>query len=195
MPPRWTRACVWQGRRVEAPVEIRDLARSELSRIGEIDRTERIDVLFEQHGTELVARRGSWSASAWDSDGHGEHSVDAQRQALVHYADAGGIARGAFSGGRLVGIGVVVPHIRPAIAQLAFLHVSHDFRAAGVGGRLSADLELVARRAGDTEIVVSATPSENTVRFYLGRGYRPMARPLPELFELEPEDVHMGKVI
>jgi predicted N-acetyltransferase YhbS len=60
---------------------------------------------------------------------------------------------------------VVVPHIRPAIAQLAFLHVSQDFRAAGVGSRLSADLELVARRAGDTEIVVSATPSENTVRF------------------------------
>ena len=177
-----------------APVEIRDLARSELSRVGEIDRTERIDVLFEQHGTELVAwRRGSWSASAWDPDGHGEHSVHAQRQTLVHYADAGGIARGAFSGGRLVGIGVVVPHIRPAIAQLAFLHVSQDFRAAGVGSRLSADLDLVARRAGDIEIVVSATPSENTVRFYLGRGYRPMARPLPELLELEPDDVHMGR--
>jgi GNAT superfamily N-acetyltransferase len=178
-----------------APVEIRDLARSELSRVGEIDRTERIDVLFEQHGTQLVARRGSWNASAWDPDGHGEYSVHAQRQALVHYADAGGIARGAFSGGRLVGIGVVVPHIRPAIAQLAFLHVSRDFRAAGVGSRLSADLELVARRAGDTEIVVSATPTGNTVRFYLGRGYRPIARPLPVLLELEPDDVHMGKVI
>ena len=186
----------WQGWGVEAPVEIRDSSVQRIvARVGEIDRTERIDVLFEQHGTELVARRGSWSASAWDPDGHGENSVDAKRQALMHYADAGGIARGAFSGGRLVGIGVVVPDIRPAIAQLAFLHVSHDFRAAGVGGRLSADLELVARRTGDTEIVVSATPSENTVRFYLGRGYRPMARPLPELLELEPEDVHMGKVI
>jgi GNAT superfamily N-acetyltransferase len=113
----------------------------------------------------------------------------------MHYADGGGIARGAFSDGRLVGIGVVVPHLRPAIAQLAFLHVSQDFRAAGVGSRLAADLELVARRAGDREIVVSATPSENTVRFYWGRGYRPMARPLPELLELEPEDVHMRKVI
>ncbi|HXW82492.1 MAG TPA: GNAT family N-acetyltransferase [Acidimicrobiales bacterium] len=180
---------------MEAPVEIRDLARSELSRVGEIDRTEHIDVLFEQHGTELVAQRGSWSASAWDPDGQGEQSVYAKCQALMHYVDAGGIARGAFSGGRLVGIGVVVPHIRPAIAQLAFLHVSRDFRAAGLGSRLSADLELVARHAGDTEIVVSATPSENTVRFYLCRGYRPIARPLPELLELEPEDVHMGKVI
>jgi GNAT superfamily N-acetyltransferase len=85
--------------------------------------------------------------------------------------------------------------VRPAIAQLAFLHVSQDFRGAGVGSRLTADLELVARRAGDREIVVSATPSENTVRFYLGRGYRPVARTLPELLELEPEDVHMRKVI
>lgn len=180
---------------MEAPVEIRDLERTELSRIGEIDRTERIGVLFEQHGIELVARQGSWNASAWDPEGHGEHSVDAQHRALAHYADAGGIGRGAFSGGRLVGIGVVVPHIRPAIAQLAYLHVSRDFRGVGVGTRLCADLEVVARRAGDTEIVVSATPSENTVRFYMGRGFRPMALPLPELLELEPEDIHMHKVI
>jgi GNAT superfamily N-acetyltransferase len=121
--------------------------------------------------------------------------VDVQHRALVHYADEGGIARGAFSNARLVGIGVVVPHIGPAIAQLAYLHVSQAFRSAGIGSRLCVDLELIARRAGDTEIVVTATPSENTVRFYLGRGYRPMAQPLPELLELEPEDIHMSKVV
>jgi GNAT superfamily N-acetyltransferase len=169
--------------------------RSELWRVGEIDRTEHIDVMFEQHGTELVARRGSWTAPAWDPDGHGEHSVDAQRRTLAHYADEGGIARGAFSHGRLVGIGVVVPRIRPAIAQLAYLHVSHDVRSAGIGSRLCDDLEWIAHGAGDTEIVVTVTPSENTVRFYLGRGYRPMAQPLPELLTLEPEDIHMNKAI
>ena len=42
-------------------------------------------------------------------------------------------------------------------------------------------------------MVVSATPSENTVRFYLRRGYRPMAEPFPELFELEPDDIHLAK--
>ena len=86
-------------------------------------------------------------------------------------------------------------HVRPAIAQLAFLHVSEAFRAAGIGSRLCDDLELIARGAGDAEMVVSATPSENTVRFYSGRGYGLMAEPLPELFELEPEDVHMRKVL
>ena len=49
--------------------------------------------------------------------------------------------------------------------------------------------------AARPDIVVSATPSENTVRFYLGRGFQPMAEPLAELFELEPDDVHMCKVL
>jgi GNAT superfamily N-acetyltransferase len=168
---------------VDKTVEIRRLAPTELSRVVEIDRTERIDLIYEQRGTELVERRGNWSAPAWDRDGRGEHSVEAQRHALERYADAGGIALGAFSGGRLVGIGVIVPH----------LHVSEAFRAAGIGSRLCDDLELMVRGAGDSEMVVSATPSENTVRFYLGRGYELMAEPLPELFELEPEDVHMKK--
>src|SRR4051794_12623093 len=82
-------ACVWQGRGVEPPVEIRELAGRDLSRVGEIDRTEHIDVVFEQHGTELVARRGDWSAPAWNPEGDGEHSVHAHRQTLARFADAG----------------------------------------------------------------------------------------------------------
>jgi GNAT superfamily N-acetyltransferase len=175
------------------PVEFKRLARVELSRVAEIDRTERIDLIYEQRGTELEERRGNWSSPAWDPHGHGEHSVEAQRHALERYLDAGGIALGAFSKGRLVGIGVVVPHLRPEIAQLAFLHVSEGFRAAGIGRGLCDELDQIARDAGDTEIVVSATPSENTVRFYMGRGYELMAQALPELYELEPEDVHMKK--
>jgi hypothetical protein len=35
----------------------------------------------------------------------------------------------------------------------------------------------------------------NTVRFYMGRGFELTAQPLPELYELEPEDVHMRKAL
>ncbi|MBV9600798.1 MAG: hypothetical protein JOZ87_28630 [Chloroflexi bacterium] len=70
--------------------------------------------------------------------------------------------------------------LRPGITHLAFL---------------CEQLEQIARTAGDCDIVVSATPSENTVRFYLGRGFEPMADPLAELFEREPEDVHMRKML
>ena len=166
-----------------------------MARVTEIDRRERIDVLYDQHGTQLVARRGDWSAPAWDPHGHGEHSVEAQVHTLEHYIDTGGIALGAFASGRLVGIGVVVPHLRPKIAQLAFLHVSAPLRATGIGSRLSEQLGQIARTAGNSVMVVSATPTENTVRFYLGLGFQPMAEPLAELFEIEPEDVHMHKAL
>ena len=187
--------CLCQREAVEPTVEFRTLDRTELSRVGEIDRRERIEVLYDQLGTQLVARHGDWSAAAWDPDGHGEHSVAARVRALEHYADIGGIALGAFASERLVGIGVVVPHLRPGIAQLAFLHVSAAFRATGIGSRLTEQLEQIARTAGDSDMVVSATPSENTVRFYLGRGFQPTAEPLAELFELEPEDVHKRTVL
>src|SRR5262245_53431360 len=174
-------------------IEYRLLERDDLDRIGDIDRTETIDTLYVQRGAELEELKGDFSAPAWPADGTGEHSVTAQRQACEAYLDAGGTALGAFVGTRLVGIGIVKPHMRPGIAQLAYLHVSAGERGGGVGATLTAELERLAREAGDTSMVVSATPSENTVRFYRGRGYDPMPVPLPELHELEPDDVHMAK--
>jgi GNAT superfamily N-acetyltransferase len=180
---------------MESEVEFRTLGRAELSRVAEIDRTERIDVLYDQHGTQLVARHGDFSASAWDPDGDGEHSVAEQLHALEYYVGQGAVALGAFADGRLAGIGLVLPHVRPTTAQLAYLHVSAPFRATGIGSRLAEQLEQIARTAGDSDMVVSATPSENTVGFYRGRGFAPMAEPLAELLEREPEDVHMRKVL
>jgi GNAT superfamily N-acetyltransferase len=163
--------------------------------VGEIDRTEKSRVLYEQGGIELVERHGDWSASGWDPDGDGNFSVAAERRELERYVEVGGVAFGAFAGGRLVGLAVVVPHVRPAVAQLAFIHVTRAQRATGIGSRLCGEMDRVARHAGDTEMVVSATPSGNTVRFYRGRGFEPMNEPLRELFELEPEDVHMRKAL
>jgi hypothetical protein len=54
---------VCEGGVVQKPVEIRRLARTELSRVVEIDRTERIDLIYEQRGTELVERRGTGARS------------------------------------------------------------------------------------------------------------------------------------
>ena len=172
---------------------IRRLERHELGRVDEIDRTERIDLIFVQRGAELEGRPGDWSAPAWDQVGDGEHSVVTHTRDLEHYVDAGGVALGVFDGGRLVGIGAVVPHLRPTIAQLAWLHVTAGRRDAGIGSRMSDALEAIAREAGDDRIVVSATPSEHTVTFYRRRGYEVMAEPLPELLAREPDDVHLQK--
>lgn len=159
----------------------------------DIDRSEHIDVLYIQHGTQLEERRGDFDSPNWLAEGDGEHSYAKQQRHVEELLASGAIALGAFDGERLAGIGVLVQHLRPGIAQLTYLHVSNGYRASGIGRRLSEDLDRIAREGGDAEIVVSATPSQNTVRFYMARGYQPMAEPFPELFELEPEDIHLHK--
>jgi ribosomal protein S18 acetylase RimI-like enzyme len=174
-------------------IAIRRLEPAELARVGEIDRTERIDRVYVQRGTELDVVEGDFSAQPWHREGDGEHSVAHQVEECERWTAAGGVALGAFDGERLVGMGIVVPHVRPGIAQLAFLHVSDGFRDRGIGRHLSDELDAIACAAGDTTMVVSATPSANTVDFYRRRGYAPTASPLPELLEREPEDVHLEK--
>jgi len=176
-------------------ITLRELEDREFELVREIDRTERIDAIYVQQGTRLELRSGDFSAPAWRKQGTGGHSVAGQVAAIRKYVQAGAIALGAFDTGRLVGIGVVTPHLRPTLAQLAYLHVSAGHRGRGIGSRLATELESIARRAGDTAIVVSATPSVSTVRFYEAHGFRPLAEPLAELYALEPEDVHMAKAL
>ena len=176
-------------------ISYRPLTAADLARVGEIDRAERIDTLYVQEGASLREVHGNFSAASWRRDGRGEHSVRHQQEECERLLRAGGTAFGAFAEDRLVGLGVVLPHLRPGIAQLAFLYVSDGIRGRGVGVALTSQLERVAREAGDRTIVVSAVPSRNTVDFYRGRGYEPMAEPLPELFDLEPDDVHMQKAL
>lgn len=176
-------------------IEYRLLGRGELARVREIDRTESIGGRYMQRGIALELERGDFSSPSWDVDGTGMHSVAALQAMLDSTLDRGASAIGAFDSGRLVGIGVVLPHLRPGVAQLVALYVSSAERGRGVGVRLCDELDVVARAAGDVEMIVSATPSQNTVGFYLNRGFAPMADPVPELYELEPEDVHMWKTL
>lgn len=174
-------------------ITCRPMEPAELSRLGEIDRTERIDSIYIQNGEALVESAQPFDVPPWSPTGTHPHSVPDQIGFCQWHVSRGASVFGAFAGERLVGIGLVTPHIRPGIAQLAFLHISHGYRGRGVGRQLVAELERVAREAGDSQIVVSATPTVRTVDFYMRCGFAPMAEPLPELFEEEPEDVHLEK--
>ena len=174
-------------------INYRLMALPELARLGEIDRTERVETIYLQRGAALEESAQAFDIPPWSPTGSDPHSVPDQVGFMEWHVSRGASVIGAFDGQRLVGIGLVTTHIRPGIAQLAYLHVSDGYRGQGVGRRLVAKLERVARAAGDTQMVVSATPTVNTVRFYMGCGFAPMAEPLAELFEEEPEDVHLSK--
>jgi predicted N-acetyltransferase YhbS len=75
--------------------------------------------------------------------------------------------------------------------QLKYLYVSRDCRRQGVGTRLFEEAKAFARSRSARFLYISATPTDNTVDFYLRRGCRLAATPDPELFALEPEDIHL----
>jgi GNAT superfamily N-acetyltransferase len=69
--------------------------------------------------------------------------------------------------------------------------VSRSYRHKGLGTRLFELAKATARRRGAKRLYISATPSENTVNFYLRLGCAVAAAPDQELFDLEPEDIHL----
>jgi predicted N-acetyltransferase YhbS len=108
--------------------------------------------------------------------------------------DRGAWFYGLFEGGKLIAVVILDNKFigrRADLLQLKFLHVSSAYRGQGLGLRLFNLAVDRARAQGAKGLYISATPSENTIDFYLQRGSVVTAEPDPELFELEPEDIHL----
>ena len=169
------------------------LAADDLSRIGDIDRSEEVRAAYELHDGSLRRVEVHWDVPPWQPDGEGDHTVPAKVAFCRDHLDRGAVAYGAFDGERLAGIGVLLPTFREGMAQLTFLHVSRPHRRAGIAAALVAELFRVAAERGASAVYVSSAPSESAVGFYLRHGFRPADEPDAELFALEPEDIHMVK--
>ena len=104
-------------------------------------------------------------------------------------------AWGAFDKERLVGMIIYRPHLTEDMAQLAALFTDKDHRRMGIASRLTHQLVEQAKDDGYSRLYVSATPSESAVNFYISQGFVPTQQAHPELYELEPEDIHMIKTL
>jgi Acetyltransferase (GNAT) family len=120
---------------------------------------------------------------------------EAERNALVLAAcfERGGWFHGFFDENRLIALVVldsVFLKAERAALQLKFLHVSHGYRGKILASRLFRMACVRALEKGAQEIHISATPSRNTIDFYLRLGCKLLDKPDPELLRLEPEDIH-----
>ena len=163
----------------------------EVSKLKDIDRSEKIRINYKYVEGELQARDVDWDAPAWFTEGDGAHTVASHIRFCEEHLARNGRMYGAFHEQKLVGIGIIQPDVAADTAQLAYLHVSNRYRQKGIGNRIAQELIGEARRTGAAKMYVSATPSGSAVNFYMGQGFRPTATPIPELFELEPDDIHM----
>ncbi len=170
-------------------MKIRRLERHEVQDVWSIDRAEVIERVYSRKGAELVLRPEHHEVRGWPA---GEPERDGPM--LLDCFDRGGACFGAFDGETLIGAAVLESRfIGPAKdqLQLKFLHVGRSHRKTGVGRDLFERAVEAARARGARRLYVSATPSENTIRFYLRRGCRPTDDVEARLFALEPEDIHL----
>ena len=176
-------------------IQFRWMESEEVTRIADIDRSEQIRTGYQYIDGELRQSKVNWDTPAWSSEGSGGHSVAAHIQSCQEHLQRQGRMVGAFVDDKLVGIGLIQQAIEVGMAQLAFLHVSKSYRHCGIGKQLVKTLIAEAKQAGAKTMYVSATPSGSAVGFYLNQGFTPTDKPIPALFELEPEDIHMVKVL
>jgi predicted acetyltransferase len=170
-------------------VRIRELERHEIRDLWSIDRSEVIDRVYHRDGDELVLEPEHYDMTGWPAA-----EMERDGPVLLDCFDRGGTFYGAFDGDTLVGAAVLESRFIGRAGdrlQLKFLHVGRRYRRTGLGRALFDEAVARARALGARRLYVSATPSENTVRFYLRRGCRVTDDVDADLFALEPEDIHM----
>jgi GNAT superfamily N-acetyltransferase len=156
-------------------------------RAPEIDVSEHGDVVYYWQDGKLIAETEAWDRPHWTAE-------TLQRGSWSTVLNLPGVrAWGAFDDARLVGLIVYRPNLTADTAQLAALFVSKDHRRQGIAARLTGEVSRLAHQDGHARLYVSATPSESAVNFYQRQGFSPTQETNPELYALEPEDIHMVK--
>jgi GNAT superfamily N-acetyltransferase len=168
---------------------IRKIRREEIEKLRNIDRSEIVEQVYNYKNENLIIKDEFYDVPGWspsDMDSHIEE-LDAQN-------DRGDYIFGAFDGEKLIGIAVLGSEFINSTKdqlEVIFLHVDAKYRKQGVGTNLMNRLISQARELEAKKLYVSATPSKNTVDFYLNRGACLTKELNSELFELEPEDIHL----
>lgn len=172
-------------------VRFRALGPAEAHRIAEIDRSEVVTRGYAVRGGELRSAAVDWKIPRWSATGSHDRAVPVRIERVRERLLAGDVAFGAFDGDSLVGFVILHEGLEQGVAQLAELFVSRGHRRRGIARRLTELLVERARAGGARRLYVSAVPSESAVGFYLSQGFRVAPEPHPDLYALEPDDIHM----
>ena len=172
---------------------IRFLEREEIPLVWQIDRSEIIHNIYKLRDGKLVLVPDYFDAQGWPPN-EAEHYTPI----LTDCFDRGGTFWGAFEDEKIIGTAVLESKFigtKHDTLQLKFLHVSNKHRKQGLGKRLFNLAVERAKSLGAKKMYISATPSENTINFYMRLDCTLASEIDPELFALEPEDIHLEYII
>lgn len=170
-------------------IKIRLLPASELHRIREIDRSELITGIYKMDQGKMKYISLDKQIPNWSEAQHQAHI-----QMLAPKLHGEGVLIGALDGERLVGVAVLGNDWldeKKTLLQMAFLYVSSSHRGQGIASKLMDQVCLHAQARGASRIYVSATETVSAVHFYQRYGCKLVDQVHPELYALEPLDIHM----
>lgn len=164
-------------------MEIRKMSPGETARLAELDRRERVTQYYRVNDGVMESMDVDWNVPQWD--------IEAKQREWAPITEGYRNMWGAFHNGRLIGFAVYRSSLTTDTGQLSLLHITRDFRGKGIGTILMNKVIEKAKEDHRKALYVSSCPSRNTVDFYSRRGFRLTDEPNLELFEMEPEDIHM----
>ncbi|EXS25190.1 acetyltransferase family protein [Acinetobacter sp. 742879] len=170
---------------------LRSLQSSEIDLIWQqISRRELITQNYIQKPQQLELVDCFFDVQNWDSY-HLENDPPKLKQLFAQ----GSIFIGAFDASeKLVGVSVVSNQVitdYPHARLLHYFYVDADQQGQGIGSKLMQAAKESAKQLGANQLYISATPSRRTVDFYMKHGAQPLSTPDQQLWQLEPEDIHL----
>jgi GNAT superfamily N-acetyltransferase len=167
----------------------RDLTRSETELIWQIDRSEEIRAVYHCKADQWVLQPEEYHLHGWPA---GEPEKYAPL--LLESFDRGGWFHAFFDEDKIVAATVLDHRLfgeHQDMLLLIILQVGNGYRGTGLGKALFTLAKAKTREWGGKWMYISATPSEHTIAFYRAQGAILASPPDPQLFEFEPEDMHM----
>ncbi|MEZ4711564.1 MAG: GNAT family N-acetyltransferase [Caldilineaceae bacterium] len=168
-------------------IEVRPLQSNDLAQVVDIDVFEAGTQWYKNIDGHLQIFEKEWQRPTWDAE-YWPAKLAQWAQKLKP-----DLHLGAFIGARMVGIAGLRYRLTPEMAQLTSLYIDRHHRKQGVASQLVHEVFRLGQGSGAQSIYVSSKPSIPAVGFYTRHGFRLTAEPHPEMFALEPQDIHMVK--
>lgn len=170
-------------------MKIRVLRKEEIEKIRNIDRSEIVEQIYYLRDGKLTLEDEFYHIKGWNPS-----ELEQSIKHLYDIYDRSGTLLGAFDRNRLIAVSALDSKFigrEKDQLQLYFHHVDSQYRHKGIGGKLLMQVTEKAKKLGAKKLYISATPSKNTVDFYMHIGCRLASELNPELYRLEPEDIHL----